>query len=165
MKRNLKSKANELFDKTVTELINRGGMFIASFNEMQMDYKLGRFVFDAYIKGNTFLEKTFFLSKIFAFFVTPRYNVICLLVIKDNKFGKIKLLRRIRAIHKHMKETNVKLGWFFIFILKMNASIKKTIQALQNDRIGVVCLDVGSGEIVFTDSILGRQGKKLIRTK
>jgi len=165
MKRDLKSKAEELMDKTLVELTEKSGMYVASFNEIHFDHKLGRFVFDVFVKGNTYLEKTFFLSKMFAKMVAPKYDVICFLVIKDPNFDKTKLFRRVKTIHKYMKESNIRWGWLYIFMLEMNPSLKKAIQLLQIDSMAVVCLDVSSGELVFTDSLLGRQGRKLIRKK
>lgn len=164
MRKNSLSKREKVMLTSLEEVMSGRGRYIAEFSEAFKDFKLNGFTFSYFVKGNTFI-KGFFLSRMFSYFVNPRYNVACFLLKTDKKFGKKHLLRRIRTINKYAKKTNSRYVWFLLFSSHVNDSLRETIKTLDAYNLAVICIDTETGEKIHTVSFLGRQGKSLIRVK
>ncbi|MDH5702184.1 MAG: hypothetical protein OEZ12_05360, partial [Candidatus Bathyarchaeota archaeon] len=75
------------------EQLARGNLrWLANFTEIYRDFALGDFVVPIYAVGSL-TEKGFFLSRIFSFFVTPKYKIHFLLYTSAEL--SVKSLRKI----------------------------------------------------------------------
>jgi len=145
-------------------LISGRGRWIADFNESKRNYRMNDIMFDALIEGNTRM-KGFLLSRLFSFLLNPNYSVSCFVLSTktsirlDHKF----LTKVLSTIKSYMKENEVKWSWLFIFSDGKAKDLKRTVQKIDDQTIGVALIDVNMREIVHSNSYLGKQAKRFIK--
>ena len=140
------------------------GRFIADFTESFRNYRVGDVIFDAFVHGNTRM-KGFLLSRLFSATVNPNYSVACFMIsISDNKgLDKRFLNDLLHAVRARMKEDEMRWAWLFLFAAKGADASRKLIEGLKDQFIGVAMIDADSGNVVNSDSYIGKQAKRFIK--
>ncbi len=140
------------------------GRWIADFNESFRDFRVRDVKFDVFIRGNTRM-KGFLLSKMFSVMLNPNYEVGCfMLSTKSIKHFDRKLLGKALAeIQSYMKDNEMKWSWLFIFTNKGVGELRKHVENIKDQSIGVVLADAKSGTVVHSTSYLGRQAKRYVK--
>lgn len=156
--------AEEQMTRIEKSLMLGRGRFIADFTESFRNYRVDNVIFDAFLHGNTRM-KGFLLSRLFSATINPNYYVACFMIsIADNKgFDKKFLSELLHAVRARMKEDEMRWAWLFIFAAKGANAPRKMIEGLKDQFIGVAMVDVNSGNIVHSDSYIGKQAKRFIR--
>jgi len=140
------------------------GRWIADFNESFRNFKLQDIEFDIFIRGNTRV-RGFLLSRLFSVTVNPNYSVGCFMISTESVryFNKKLLINALMRIQSYMKDNEMKWSWLFIFANKDNSEMRKHVESIKDQYIGVVLVDVESGDIIHSNSYLGRQARKYVR--
>ena len=141
------------------------GRFIADFTESFRNYRVDNVIFDAFVHGNTRM-KGFLLSRLFSATINPNYYVACFMIsIADNKdFDRRFLSELLQAVRVRMKEDEMRWAWLFVFTAKAADALRKMIEGLKDQFIGVAMIDASSGNVVHSDSYIGKQAKRFIKT-
>jgi len=140
------------------------GRWIADFNESFRNFKLQDIEFDIFIRGNTRV-RGFLLSRLFSVTVNPNYSVGCFMISTESigYFNKRLLVNALMRIQSYMKNNEMKWSWLFIFANKDNSEMRKQVESIKDQYIGVVLVDVRSGDVIHSNSYLGRQAKKYVK--
>jgi len=140
------------------------GRWIADFNESFRSFKLRDIEFDIFVRGNTRV-RGFLLSRLFSVTVNPNYSVGCFMISTESvrHLDKKFLSKALMEIQSYMKDNEVKWSWLFIFADRDNIEMRKQVESIKDQYIGVVLVDVKSGDIVHSDSYLARQAKKYVK--
>ena len=155
---------DERMTKLEKRLIMGRGRWIADFNESFRNFRVRDIEFDTFIRGNTRV-KGFLLSKLFSVTLNPNYSVGCFMVSTgsvehfDNKF----LGKALTEIQSYMKDNEMKWAWLFIFATTDINQIRKHIENIKDQYIGVVLVDAKSGSMIHSNSYLARQAKKYVK--
>jgi len=138
----------------VEEQLVRGNLrWLANFNEIHKNYKIGDVTFPLYAQGSL-QEKGFFLSRIFSAFVTPRYKVH-LLIYTEQNFDP-KLIRKLVLACKSKFDAE---DWIFLGLVQRDALQKATKDAVANiadKNVGVVVYSLASEEKICSENVLGK---------
>jgi len=140
------------------------GRWIADFNESFRKFRIRDVEFDAFIQGNT-RTRGFLLSRLFSVMLNPNYSVGCFLISTESvkHFDRKFLSKAISEIQSYMKDNEMKWSWLFIFAPKGTGEIRKHVESISDQSIGVVLVDADSGNMVHSNSYLGRQAKKYVK--
>lgn len=161
-------KRQVTLDEHITQLektlmTGRGG-WIADFNESSRNVKLDDVLFDALVEGNTRM-RGFLLSRLFSFLLNPNYSVCCFILSSRSarKVDAEHLQRALSAIRSHMKHKVIRWSWLFIFSDEKTQKLKRTIEGIGDQNIGVVLADIHSKETSHSNSYIGKQAKRFIK--
>ena len=143
------------------EQIAKGNLrWLANFTEIHRDYILGDFAVPVYAVGSL-TEKGFFLSRIFSFFVTPKYKIHFLLY-TSTEFG-------VKSLRKLILSCKRKFGaddWIFITLVHskpIDKKVKSAVLNLADERVGVATYSLASKNEISSDNVLGRALKKRLK--
>ena len=143
------------------EQLARGNLrWLANFTEIYRDFALGDFVVPIYAVGSL-TEKGFFLSRIFSFFVTPKYKIHFLLYTSAEL--SVKSLRKIILSCKRKFGAD---DWIFITLVHsrpLEKNVKNTVLNLADDKVGVAAYSLASKDEISSDNVLGRALKKNLK--
>jgi hypothetical protein len=143
------------------EQLAKGNLrWLANFTEIYRDYVLGDFVIPIYAVGSL-TEKGFFLSRIFSFFVTPKYKIHFLLYTSAEL--SVKSLRKIILSCKRKFGAD---DWIFITLVHsrpIEKNVKNTVLNLADERVGVAAYSLASKDEISSDNVLGRALKKNLK--
>lgn len=145
-------------------LMGGRGRWIADFTESFRNFRANDVTFDTFVRGNTRM-KGFLLSRVFSATVNPNYSVGCFMIstetVKDldRKFlGKV-----LQAVRFSIKENEMRWAWLIILSIKSTDALKKLVESLKDQFIGVVLIDINLGSMVHSDSYIGKQAKRFIK--
>jgi hypothetical protein len=143
------------------ERLAKGNLsWLANFTEVYRDYAIGDFVVPIYAVGSL-TEKGFFLSRIFSFFVTPKYKIHFLL----HTSAEIS----VKSLRKLILSCKRKFGaddWIFIALVQerpIGKAMKDTVSKLADDRVGVAAYSLASKKGFASDNVLGRALQKQLK--
>jgi hypothetical protein len=143
------------------EQLAKGNLrWLANFTEIYRDYALGDFVIPIYAVGSL-TEKGFLLSRVFSFFVTPKYKIRFLL------YTPIEL--SVKSLRKLILSCKRKFGaddWIFITLVQakpIEKAVKNVISNLADKRVGVAAYSLASKTEISSDNVLGRALKKHLK--
>lgn len=140
------------------ERLAKGNLsWLANFTEIYRNYAIGDFTVPIYAVGSL-TEKGFFLSRIFSFFVTPKYKIHFLLYTAAE--FSVKTFRKLILSCKKKFGSN---DWIFIALVQvkpMAKTLKDTILSLADERIGITAYSLSSKRKVWSDNVLGRALRK-----
>jgi len=134
--------------------------WLANFTEIYRDYVLDDFTVPVYAIGSL-TEKGFFLSRIFSFFVTPKYKIHFLLYTSTEL--------SVKSLRKLILSCKRKFGaddWIFITLVHskpMENTVRDTISNFTEDRVGVAAYSLASKNEISSDNVLGRSLKKYLK--
>jgi len=140
------------------------GRWLADFTESFRDFRTNDVTFNAFVRGNTRM-KGFLLSRVFSATVNPNYSVGCFMISTETvrNFDRKFLGRLLQAVRSCMKESEMRWAWLLILSLKSTDALRKLVESLKDQFIGVALIDVNSGSIVNSDSYIGKQAKRFIK--
>ncbi|MFQ6074335.1 MAG: hypothetical protein ACE5KC_03855 [Candidatus Bathyarchaeia archaeon] len=143
------------------ERLARGNLrWLANFTEIHRDYSLGDFTVPIYAVGSL-AEKGFFLSRIFSFFVTPKYKIHFLL------YTTAEL--SLKSLRKLVLSCKRKFGaddWIFIAAVQsrpLGNVVKDAVLNLADQRVGVAAYSLASKSEISSNNVLGRSLKKHLK--
>ncbi|MFB0514947.1 MAG: hypothetical protein ACETVQ_05155 [Candidatus Bathyarchaeia archaeon] len=143
------------------ERLAKGNLrWLANFTEIYRDYALGDFTVPVYAVGSL-TEKGFFLSRIFSFFVTPKYKIHFLL------YTPAEL--SVKSLRKLILSCKRKFGaddWIFIASVQsrpVGKAVRDVVLNLADDRVGVAAYSLASKSEISSDNVLGRSLKKHLK--
>ena len=143
------------------EQIAKGNLrWLANFTEIHRDYALGDFTVPVYAAGSL-TEKGFFLSRVFSFFVTPKYKIHFLLHTSTEL--SVKSLRKLILSCKHKFGAD---DWIFITLVHskpVEKKVKSAVLHLADERVGVAAYSLVSKSEISSDNVLGRALKKNLK--
>jgi len=145
----------------IEEQLAKGNLtWLANFKEIYRDYTLGSFIIPIYAVGSL-EEKGFFLSRIFSFFVTPKYKIHLLLYTTSEL--TVKSLRKLILLCKRKFGAD---DWIFITLVQakpIEKNLKNTVLNLADERVGVAAYSLASKSEISSDNVLGRALKKNLK--
>lgn len=156
--------ADERMTKVEKSLMMGSGRWIADFNESFRNFRVRDVEFDMFIRGNT-RTKGFFLSRLFSATVNPNYSVGCFMMSTDavkHVDGKF-LGKALAEIQSYMKDNEMKWSWLFIFTTKNIGEMRKHVENIKDQDIGVVLVDTESRRVIHSNSYLARQAKRYVK--
>jgi hypothetical protein len=143
------------------EQLAKGNLrWLANFTEIYRDYPLGDFMVPIYAVGGL-TEKGFFLSRIFSFFVTPKYKIHFLLHTTHEL--------TVKSLRKLILSCKRKFGaddWVFITVVQdrpVEKAVKSAVLNLADERVGVAAYSLASKTEISSDNVLGRSLKKNLK--
>ncbi len=143
------------------ERLAKGNLrWIANFREIHKDYKIGELTIPIYATGSL-EEKGFILSRIFSYFVTPKFKIHFLFYTSPEV--DVKLLRKLITLSK---EKFVADDWIFIGVVQskpIDATLKNAIENIADDRIGVTAYSLASKTEVSSKNVLGKALQKQLK--
>ena len=143
------------------EQLAKGNLtWLANFKEIYRDYTLSSFIIPIYAVGSL-TEKGFFLSRIFSFFVTPKYKIHLLLYTTTEL--TVKSLRKLILLCKRKFGAD---DWIFITLVQakpIEKNLKNTVLNLADERVGVAAYSLASKSEISSDNVLGRALKKNLK--
>ena len=143
------------------ERLAKGNLrWLANFTEIYRDYALGDFTVPVYAVGSL-TEKGFFLSRVFSFFVTPKYKIHFLLYTPTEL--SVKSLRKLVISCKRKFGAD---DWIFITLVQakpMEKAVKSAVLNLADEKVGVAAYSLASKSEISSDNVLGRALKKHLK--
>jgi len=140
-------------DMVEEQLVKGNLRWLANFNEIRKEYKVGDLTFPLYACGSL-QERGFFLSRIFSALVTPKYKVH-LLIYTEQSFDP-KLVRKLISTCKNRFGSE---DWIFLGLVQKDAfqkAVKETVASVADRNVGIVAYSLSSKEKVFSDNVLGK---------
>ncbi len=158
------SSTQDIIARTEKEVMTGRGRWIADFNESFRDFRVQDVMFDVLIKGNTRM-KGFILSRVFSHFLNPNYEVafFILSVSPGKRIDRRHLQRPLSAIQWYMERNYVKWSWLVVVGEGLDETIRRAVESVADQSIGVVYIDSASGETINSNSYLGRQIRKYVK--
>ena len=147
--------------KLEKNLMLGSGRWVAEFNEAFRDFTVGRQVFDLYVRGGT-RTKGLLLSRLFAYFSLPDYNVAVFVkhVPKDDfSFGELR-----KAVEDRAAKHNVK--WTWLAMVRDGGfpdKLVKRVREFSKPQLAVSLVNTGEKDIETSDNMLGRKAMSLLR--
>ena len=140
------------------------GRWIADFTESFRDFRINDVAFNVFVRGNTRM-KGFLLSRVFSATVNPNYSVACFMISTETvrDFDRKFLGKLLQAVRSYIKENEMRWAWLILLSVKSTDTLKKLVESLKDQFIGVVLIDASSGHIVHSDSYIGKQAKRFIK--
>lgn len=154
----------EKMTKIEKSLMLSRGRWVADFNESFRNFKVNDVGFDTFIRGNTRM-RGFLLSRVFSATVNPNYSVGCFVVSAETAkdLDRKSVGRLLQAIRSYIKENDMRWAWLFILSYKVSTELKKIVESIKDQFIGVAVLDVDTGDVVHSDSYIGKQAQRFIK--
>ncbi len=145
----------------VEEQLAKGHLrWMANFTDIHRDYALDGFKVSVYASGGL-EEKGFFLSRIFSFFVTPKYGVHFLLHTAD-EVGAQSLKKLVETCKKNF----MKDDWIMIGIVQkrpIRRETKYAILSTDDRRVGIAAYSLTTKEGLSSNTTLGKSLKKRLK--
>ncbi len=143
------------------ERLAKGNLrWLANFTEIYRDYVIGDMTVPIYAVGSL-TEKGFFLSRIFSYFVTPKYKIHLIL------YTPIEL--GVKSLRKLILSCKRKFGaddWILIGLVQsrpLGKAVSDAVSNLADDRVGVAAYSLASKSEISSDNVLGRALNKNLK--
>ena len=148
--------------KVERNLMLGAGRWVAEFNESFRNFPVGRQTFDLYVRGGT-RPKGLLLSRLFAYFSLPDYNVA--FFVKHAPEDDLNLGELRKALEDRAAKLNVKWTWL---VLLRNGSFSeklvKRVNSIDKKELGIALVNIDEQDIDTSDNLLGRKSLSLLRT-
>lgn len=149
----------------ITELVEerlvKGKLrWLANFKEIHRDYKIGEFTFPIYAIGGL-EEKGFFLSRIFSYFVTPKYKIHFLLYTCPEMDAK-----SLRKLVISCKDKFSGDDWILIGLVQskpIEDALENAIENIADTRVGVATYSLTSKKEISSKNVLGKGLQKQLK--
>lgn len=147
--------------KVEQNLLLGSGRWVAEFNEAFRDFPLGRHTFDLYVRGGT-RPKGFLLSRLFAYFSLPSYNVgLFAKHIPEDDFSLNELVKTVRD---RAREKNIR--WVWLVLIRSGPFADRMVEkvdAFDDPEPGVSLVSLEDKDIDTSSNLLGRKSPSLLR--
>ena len=137
------------------------GRWVAEFNESFLNFPVGRHTFDLYVRGGT-RPKGFLLSRLFAYFSLPSYNVA--FFVKHVPGADLNLGELRRVVEARAAEQNVK--WTWLILIRSGGfpdALVKQVDGFDMSEIGITLVDLAEQDVDTSSNMLGRKALSLVR--
>ena len=143
------------------EQLAKGNLrWLANFTEIYRGYTLGDLEIPIYAVGSL-TEKGFFLSRIFSFFVTPKYKIHFIFYTTTEL--SVKSLRKLILSCKRKFDAD---DWIFITLVQvkpLEKAVKSAVLNLADEKVGVAVYSLASKSEISSKNVLGRALKKNLK--
>jgi hypothetical protein len=138
------------------------GRWVADFNEAFRDLPLGEHTFDLFVRGGT-RPKGFLLSRLFAYFSMPSYNVA--LFVKHVPEDDFSLEALKKAVTDLAAEKNIRWTWLVLVRAGcFTGKLAERIDRFDAPELGISLVNLADRDIDTSANLLGRKALSLIRT-
>lgn len=147
--------------KVEWNLMLGAGRWVAELNESFRDFPVGKHSFDLYVRGGT-RPKGFLLSRLFAYFSLPGYNVA--FFAKHVPEDSLDLDEVRRVVEDHAARHNIKWTWLVLIRSgRFPPKLAERIRGFDKPTIGISLVDLAEEDVDTSSNILGRKALSLIR--
>ena len=147
--------------KVERNLMLGAGRWVAEFNEAFRDFPVGNHTFDLYVRGGT-RPKGFLLSRLFAYFSLPSYNVGFFVKHVPEDGFNMKDLRK--AVTDRAAEKNVRWTWLVLIRLgSFTDRLVETVDGFDRPELGISLVNLTEHDVDTSSNILGRKALSLVR--
>lgn len=142
-------------------LIFGAGRWVAEFNEAFRNFPVSNHTFDLFVRGGT-RPKGFLLSRLFAYFSLPSYNVA--LFAKHVPEDEFNLEDLMDAVMNRAAENNIRWTWL-VLIRSGNFTDKlvETVRVFDKPELGISLVNLAEHDVDTSSNILGRKALSLVR--
>ena len=151
----------EYLNSLENNLMFGAGRWVADFSESFRNFKIGGRTFDLYMRGGV-RPKGVFLSRIFAAFTLPNYEVAFYAMrVPEDGFDLDEILKTVAERSK-----TAGAEWTWLLLLRNGAFPEKIAKRVENfgePRIGLALGDIAAGDFNASSNVLGRKALSLIR--
>jgi hypothetical protein len=147
--------------KVERNLMLGAGRWVAEFNESFRSFPVGKHTFDLYVRGGT-RPKGLLLSRLFAYFSLPNYNVAFYVkhVPKDDfNLGELR-----KAVEDRAAKLNVR--WTWLVLVRPGSfpeKLVKKVDSFNKHELGITLVNTAEWDIDTSSNILGRKALGLVR--
>ena len=133
---------------------------MADFNEAFRYFPVGRHTFDLFLRGGT-RPKGFLLSRLFAYFSMPNYNVALFAKhVPEDDFGLDDL---VKAVTDRGEEKNIRWTWLVLVRSgKFPETMVKTVDAFHRHEPGISLVNLRDEDVDTSSNMLGRKAMSLL---
>ncbi len=147
--------------KVERNLILGSGRWVAEFNESFRNFPVGQQSFDLYVRGGT-RPKGLLLSRLFAYFSLPSYNVAFFVkhVPKDDfSLGELR-----KAVEGRASKHNIRWNWL---VLARSGGfpekLVKRVDGFDKQELAITLVNIKDQDIDTSSNVLGRKALSLVR--
>jgi hypothetical protein len=136
------------------------GRWVAEFNEAFRNFPVGNNTFDLYVRGGT-RPKGFLLSRLFAYFSLPSYNVA--LFAKHVPHDEFNLKDLSKAVMNRAAEKNIR--WTWLVLIRGGSFTDKLVKAVDGfdkPELGISLVNLTEQDVDTSSNILGRKALSLV---
>jgi hypothetical protein len=151
--------------KLERNLMLGAGRWVAEFNEAFRDFPVGDHTFDLYVRGGT-RPKGFLLSRLFAYFSLPSYNVALFAkhVPEDVLEDEFCLKDLTKALMNRATEKNIKWTWLVLIRTEsFSDQLVKTVDGFEEPELGISLVNLAERDVDTSPNALGRKALSLVR--
>ncbi len=147
--------------KVEKNLMLGAGRWVAEFNESFREFAAGKHSFDLYVRGSV-RTKGLLLSRLFAYFSLPDYNVA--FYAKHVPEDDFNLGELCKAVEDRAAKGNVK--WTWLVLLRSGSfprQLVEKVDSFNKPELGITLVNVAEQDIDTSSNILGRKALSLVR--
>jgi hypothetical protein len=152
---------NDYLLKLERNLIVGAGRWVAEFNEAFRNFPVANHTFDLYVRGGT-RPKGLLLSRLFAYFSLPSYNVALFAMHVPEDGFNLEDLRK--AVMSRAEDRNIKWTWLVLIRSgKFPDGLVKTVDGFDEQGLGISLVNLADQDVDTSSNILGRKALSLVR--
>jgi hypothetical protein len=147
--------------KVERNLMLGAGRWVAEFNESLRNFPVGRHSFDLYVRGST-RTKGLLLSRLFAYFSLPNYNVA--FFVKHVPEDDFSLGELRKAVEDRASKHNVRWNWLVLVRTgSFPEKLVKRVDGFDKPELAISLVNIEDHDIDTSSNILGRKALSLLR--
>ena len=147
--------------KVEQNLMVGAGRWVAEFNESFRSFPVGNHTFDLYVRGGT-RPKGFLLSRLFAYFSLPSYNVAFFAkhVPRDDfNLGELR-----KAVEGRAAKRNIR--WTWLVLIRSGSfpgELVRRVDGFDKPELGISLVNLADWDVDTSSNILGRRALSMVR--
>jgi hypothetical protein len=147
--------------KLERNLMLGAGRWVAEFSESFRAFPVGEHTFDLYVRGGT-RPRGFLLSRLFAYFSLPSYNVA--FFAKHVPEESLDFDELSRAIVSRAAKHNVRWSWLVLIRSgSFPAKLVNRIDGINKPELGISLVNLAEEDVDTSSNVLGRKALSLVR--
>jgi hypothetical protein len=152
---------DEYLLKVERNLTLGAGRWVAEFSESFRNFPVGRLNFDLHVRGGT-RPKGLLLSRLFAYFSLPNYNVA--FFVKHVPEHNFNLGELRKVVEDRAAKLNVRWTWLVLVRSgSFSDKLVKRVDSFDKQELGITLVNLDEQDIDTSDNILGRKALSLLR--
>jgi hypothetical protein len=147
--------------KVERNLMFGAGRWVAEFNEAFRNFPVGSQTFDLFVRGGT-RPKGFLLSRLFAYFSLPSYNVALFAKYVPEDGFNLKAL--LDGVMNRAAERNTRWSW--LVLIRSGGfprEVVKAVDGFDKPELGITLVNLADQDFDTSPNILGRKALSLVR--
>ena len=138
------------------------GRWVAEFNESFRDFPVGEHIFNLYVRGGT-RPKGFLLSRLFAYFSLPSYNVAFYAKLVPG--GDVSLDGLRQAVYDRTAKHNIRWTWLVLVRSgPFQEKLANIVDRFDKPELGISLVNLADEDVDTSANLLGRKALSLVRT-